>query len=69
MRERERSLKVKREKTERGDVPGVSGRTGPPSTTLEEQRRKKIKDGPGNRAKRETEREMTEGEEEEERLK
>lgn len=41
MRERERSLKVKREKTERGDVPGVSGRTGPPSTTLEEQRRKK----------------------------
>ncbi len=49
---------------------GVSGRTGPLSTTLEEQRGEKRKDWPGNRGEREREREreMTEGEEEEEKL-
>lgn len=40
-KERERSLKGKIEKIARGDVLGVSGRTGPLSTTLEEQRRRK----------------------------
>lgn len=44
-KERERSLKGKIEKIERGDVPGVSGRTGPLSTTLEEHRRTKNKSG------------------------
>lgn len=52
---------------DRGDVPGVSGRTGPLSATLEEQSRRKNKSGLET-GQRETE-ETTEGAEEEERLK
>lgn len=67
-RKREGSLKGKKEKRERGDVPGVSGRTGPLSTTLEEERRKNKGLAWKQGKERERERMMTEGEEEEERL-
>lgn len=68
MREREKPESEKREDRKRR----CAGRLRQNWATEHNPRRtdeKKIKDGPGNRAKRETEREMTEGEEEEERLK